>query len=110
MTSPSFSIAFHIGAHKIATSHLQRCLSKASEGLALEGVQYYGQQYFRQRRHAIHGLFGLRTDTNPKVARRSPADQLAIMRKYSHRLVFSEENFIGPLNDPLGQPVAKRYG
>lgn len=109
MTSPSFSIAFHIGAHKTATSHLQRCLSKASEELAAEGVRYYGPQYFRQRRHAIHGLFGLRTGTNPKVARRSPTDQLAIIRKDGHRLVLSEENFIGPLNDPQGQPVAKRY-
>lgn len=110
MTSPSLSIAFHIGAHKTATSHLQRCLSKASEGLAAEGVRYYGPQYFRQRRHAIHGLFGLRTGANSKVARRSPADQLAVMRKDGHRLVLSEENFIGPLNDPQGQPVATRYG
>jgi hypothetical protein len=109
MTAKPATIAFHIGAHKTATSHLQRCLTKASESLADQGVRYYGPQYFRQRRHAIHGLFGLRPSANPKVARRSPTDQLAIMRKDGQRLVFSEENFIGPLNDPLGQSMTRRY-
>jgi hypothetical protein len=94
----------------LALKRPQRCLSKASEGLAAEGVRCYGPQYFRQLGHAIHGLFGLRASSNPKVARRSPADQLAIMRKDGHRLVLSEKNFIGPLNDPEGQPVVKRYG
>ena len=88
---------------------MQRCLGKASELLAAQGVRYYGPQYFCQRRHAIHGLFGLRPAPNPNVAKRSPADQLAIMRKDAHRLVFSEENFIGPLNDPLGQRIERRY-
>jgi hypothetical protein len=109
MTTEVATIAFHIGAHKTATSHLQRCLTKASEDLAQQGVRYYGPQYFRQRRHAIQGLFGLRPPANPKLIRRSPTDQLAIMRKDGHRLVFSEENFIGPLNDPQGQPVVGRY-
>ena len=109
MTDQPATIAFHIGAHKTATSHLQRCLKKASEGLAEQGVRYYGPQYFRQRRHSIQGLFGLRPPSNPKIARRSPKDQLAIMRKDADRLVFSEENFIGPLNDPRGLLLADRY-
>lgn len=109
MTHQSSSIAFHIGAHKTATSHLQRCLSKASEGLAAQGVRYYGPQYFRQRHHAIHRLFGLRPAANPNRPKRCPADQLAIMRKDARKLVLSEENFIGALNDPLGQAVERRY-
>jgi hypothetical protein len=109
MSATTATIAFHVGAHKTATSHLQRCLTKASESLAEHGVRYYGPQYFRQRRHAIHGLFGLRPSANSKVTRRSPTDQLAIMRKDGQRLVFSEENFIGPLNDPQGQLMTQRY-
>jgi hypothetical protein len=109
MTTQPATIVVHIGAHKTATSHLQRCLTKASDDLAQQGVWYYGPQYFRQRRHAIQGLFGLRAPANPARARRSPADQLAIMRKDGHRMVFSEENFIGPLNDPDGQPMTRHY-
>ncbi len=109
MTPQPFSIAFHIGAHKTATSHLQRCLTKESDALAAQGVQYYGPQYFRQRGHAIHGLFGLRAGANSDVTRPSPTGQLAMMRKDGHRLVLSEENFIGALNDPHGLAVERRY-
>ncbi len=109
MPSTDFTVAFHIGAHKTATSHLQRSLLKASDALADVGVRYYGPDYFRLPGRAIPRLFGLNTDKDPAKVKRSPQDQLRLMRKGASRLVLSEENYVGVLNSPRRLPVKSRY-
>ncbi len=109
MTSQPLSIAFHIGAHKTATSHLQRSLLRARDILAVKGVRYYGPDYFRLPGHTIQALFGFRAGVANGGALRPASDQLALLRKDGHRLVFSEENFIGPLNQPYGRTMKRRY-
>ena len=108
MTSPELTVAFHIGAHKTATSHLQRSLREASDALADAGVQVYGPPDFRLPGRSIARLFGLH-DAPQRTARRSPRDQLALLAKGAPRLVLSEENYIGPLNSPDGRPIRLRY-
>ncbi|MEL6682713.1 MAG: hypothetical protein AAFQ09_08705 [Pseudomonadota bacterium] len=102
------TIAFHIGAHKTATTHLQRSLSKAVDGLAAAGVRYYGPQDFRLPGRSIFALFGLK-EPKPGQTRRAPLQQLELMRKEAEHLIFSEENFIGVLNSPRRYPVKQRY-
>lgn len=109
MTPRPLTIAFHIGAHKTATSHLQRSLKHARRALADNGVRYYGPLHFRQPGQSIQALFGFRPGIDGGGARRSAADQLAVLRQDGHRLVFSEENFIGPLNQPHGRSMRHRY-
>jgi len=109
LTQAPLTIAFHIGAHKTATSHMQRSLKNARQVLAEKGVQYYGPVYFRQPGHSIQALFGFRTGAENGGAQRTAAAQLALMRRDGHRLVLSEENFIGPLNQPHGRSMGHRY-
>ncbi|WP_373635041.1 hypothetical protein [Yoonia sp. SS1-5] len=98
------SIAFHVGAHKTATSHLQRSLRAASDALADQGVMYYGPDHFRLPGRSLPALFGQKA-----TQKRAPADQLDLLRKGGHRLIISEENFMGVLNSPRRRPVKMRY-
>lgn len=109
MTTKSLSVAFHIGAHKTATSHLQRSLRRASDALAAEGVRYYGPDYLRLPGRTLPALFGFRTGVEAGGAKRPAAEQLALLRKDANRLVLSEENFIGPLSQPHGRWMKHRY-
>ncbi|MDO6591140.1 hypothetical protein DS901_16855 [Loktanella sp. D2R18] len=105
MSSDDFRIAFHIGAHKTATSHLQRSLLRASDELVEQGVRYYGPDHFRLPGRTISALFGLRE----RRAKRPPQDQLALMRKGADRIVFSEENFIGTLAHTISRDIEFGY-
>ena len=106
MSSDQPSVAFHIGAHKTATSHLQRCLLNGSAALAAKGVHYYGPEYFRQPGHSINAIFGLRGGSE---AKETATQRLKELAQNGHRVVLCEENFIGPLNDPRGQGLLQRY-
>ena len=109
MTRPDLTIAFHVGAHKTATTHLQKTIKRATEPMAAEGVRFYGPEHFRLPGRTISALFGFQAGQKDDPARRSPQDQLAGLLKDGHRLVISEENFIGPLNSPKGQGLRHRY-
>jgi hypothetical protein len=109
MTSPEFTVAFHIGAHKTATTHLQRSLLKASEPLIAAGVRFYGPSHFRLPGRSVAALFGLKGEAPQEPSKRTPKEQLALMRKDAQRLVFSEENYIGVLNGPRRLAVTERY-
>ncbi len=109
MTRQPLTIAFHVGAHKTATTHLQKTIKRATDPLAAEGVRFYGPEHFRLPGRSIPALFDLKTRKPGAAARRSPAEQLEALVKDGHRLVISEENFIGPLNSPKGVGLGQRY-
>ena len=109
MTAEPLTVAFHIGVHKTATSHLQQSLNKATDALAAQGVRYYGPEYLRLPGRTLPALFGFRKGKDAGDAKRAPAEQLALLRKDGHRLLLSEENFIGWLNSPKGSTVKSRY-
>ncbi|PUB11501.1 hypothetical protein [Yoonia sediminilitoris] len=108
-TDADFSVAFHIGAHKTATSHLQRSLEHSSDALADVGVRYYGPKHFRLPGRTIPALFGKKPPAKENLRKRTPREQVDRMRKGGHRLVLSEENFIGVLNTPRRRMVERRY-
>ncbi len=109
MTNQPLTIALHIGAHKTATTHLQRSLKHAKRALAAKGVQYYGPTHFRSPGQTIPALFGFRKDPLAPAPALPAKDQLAQMRKDADRIVISEENFIGALNHPRGLALKTRY-
>ena len=109
MTATPLSVAFHIGAHKTATTHLQRSLRHAADQLAAQGVQYYGPDTLRLPGRSLQSLFGLKHQAPDDAVKRPAAEQVARLRKDGHRLVLSEENFIGALNTPNGRKMKRRY-
>ena len=109
MSDDDFSVAFHIGPHKTASSHLQQSLLLAADDLADVGVRYYGPEHFRLPGRTIPALFGLRKKRGPGRTKRPANEQLALMRKGAGRLVLSEENYIGDLSFSAAQVRGMRY-
>lgn len=109
MTAPPLTVAFHVGVHKTATTHLQLSLKSVGDALADSGVRYYGPERFRMPGHSIPALFGFRPGQKADTAKRPAGDQLALLAKDGHRLLLSEENFIGALNHPKGNAMHIRY-
>ena len=109
MTGIPQHIAFHVGAHKTATTHLQKCIKRAHEPLAAVGVRFCGPENFRLPGRTIQALFGFRESRAAEGPKRPPQEQLALLAKGADRLVLSEENFIGPLNSPKGVAMRQRY-
>jgi len=110
---PARSVALHIGAHKTATSHLQRSWQSQQEALIAAGVRFYGPESLRRPHKSIADVFGLDFDIEPPQPTRSPADQADFMFKDGHRLVLSDENFVGVLHNKDGNistPLYPRAG
>lgn len=102
MTEPTFSVAFHIGAHKTATSHLQRSIRMQASALAARGVHWFGPDFLRRPHQSVPALLGLTDD-------QGPSDQISALARTGDRIVFSEENYIGVLNVARRRPVTRRY-
>ncbi len=93
------TLSLHVGAHKTATTHLQRSLLAHKEMLIAGGVRYYGPDYLRRTGRMIDRMFGLPGYEGPPP-RRPPDAQLAFLAKDAQYVVLSEENFIGPFQRP----------
>ncbi|ART99561.1 hypothetical protein [Yoonia vestfoldensis] len=102
MLNPALSVAFHIGAHKTATSHLQRSIGAEADALAAQGVHWFGPRYLRKWDQTLPDLARL----NDGHALSGP---LGSLLQTAQRVVLSEENHIGVLNDPRRKPVTCRY-
>ncbi|RYH04345.1 hypothetical protein EU805_02965 [Salipiger sp. IMCC34102] len=98
MTHPQ--IVFHIGAHKTATTHLQHSIGAVADLLAMEGVNFFGPQSLRGPGKRLEARFDLPFNPRKSLADTRPAAVvLDEMTQGAHRLVLSEENFIGILFD-----------
>ncbi|AKS44814.1 hypothetical protein SAMN05444287_2271 [Octadecabacter temperatus] len=108
MPSLPNSIALHIGAHKTASTHLQKILNHNRKILKSDGFVAYGPSYLRMTGRSLQAMFGL--SASRKIApRRSPHDQLAFLAKGAKRLVLSEENFVGVLGGSEGRITSPLY-
>ena len=102
------SLALHIGAHKTASSHLQRTLHLNRSLLTEEGIRVFGPHYLRMKGRTLKSMFGLSWSDSPPP-RRDPMEQLAFLAKGNKRLVFSDENFVGVLADKTGRVSLPLY-
>ena len=119
MSQPPLDVIFHIGAHKTATTHLQHSIGNVSDLLASEGVQFFGPQSLRANGKRLEARFSLPFNPRKSNADGRPAEVvLEEMVQGGHRLVLSEENFIGVLFDSarkgpkcrLGYPIYAQAG
>ena len=95
MTSLPKTIVLHIGAHKTASTHLQRSLAAAD----LPDVAFHGPQDLRQPGRSLKERFRLARGARVAETRAT----LAEMAAGAARLVLSEENFAGPLQSGWGR-------
>lgn len=97
-------IALHIGAHKTATTHLQRSLSEQSDVLKGSGVRFFGPPFFRKGASIAErfGLVGKVTEDQAQAA-------FARMSGDARRVIISEENFIGTMHDRNAQMAFPLY-
>ncbi len=93
-------IVLHIGAHKTATTHLQRSILAARAPLAELGVQVYGPPQLRGDHPTLLRLFDL-PGSNDGLG--DPEAVFADMLRGGRRLVLSEENVIGSLLNRYGK-------
>ena len=103
-TNSPRTVALHIGAHKTATTHLQRSLNKARASLAAYGASFYGPEQLRGPRQTLIDRFGLDVD-GARAQNKSSltrAEQMDAMLGDARRLILSDENFIGTLQTKAG--------
>lgn len=78
------------------------------ELLIAGGVRFYGPDYLRFRERTLEKMFGIHERAR-ELNRRTPEEQLQFLAKGGHHVVFSEENFIGPLHDGKGNVSLPLY-
>ncbi len=104
MTHPK--IVLHLGAHKTASTHLQRCLLADRATLSRAGVQVYGPPQLRGEHPTLLKRFDL---PGAKSGLGDPQGALRDMLGDGHRLVLSEENLVGSLLNRYGKMAEPMY-
>lgn len=99
------SVAFHIGAHKTATTHIQQTFSRNRALIEGGGVGLVGPDFLRQPGQAIEELFGLMGHP----AQMGGEERALELSGGRGRLFLSEENFIGAFRDSRGDLKVPLY-
>lgn len=73
------------------------------------GVRYYGPENLRRPQRGLGDIFALDVYDNPPKPKRSRSEQTEFMFKDGHRVIFSDENFIGVLHDKSGHVLSPMY-
>lgn len=87
------TLRIHIGAHKTATTELQRALRKMRDRLAEGGVGFYGPPGLRSERIQLH----LAMHGDDPAARRKASRRLGRWLQQHETCVMSEENIAGSI-------------
>ncbi len=101
MTKPDLTIALHAGAHKTATTHIQKTLSENETLLNEAGITFHGPSTFRAPGATLRHMF----EIGRRMERPFPGGPRALLKNLAAgrgRLIISEENFLGSLNPPDG--------
>ncbi|MCA1774695.1 MAG: hypothetical protein LC676_03540 [Loktanella sp.] len=107
MTVPD--IFFHIGAHKTATTHLQRSIGNHRESLRDRGVAFFGPRDLRDAHPTLGQRFGIAPNAGRQVTPLQAMAERDKMLDGASRLVLSEENFIGGINNKWGRMSVPLY-
>lgn len=84
-------VSLHVGAHKTATTHLQRTLQRNAEVLQQNGVTFLGPKYLRDEDHRLADMFGL----EGREVSVKGGEQVKLLADGAPRLLLSEENLLG---------------
>jgi len=101
-------VSLHLGPHKTATTHFQAMMRDNRDLLVDGGVRFYGPDYLRYRDRTLEKMFGV-FERARTLNKRNPEEQLKFLAKGARRILFSEENFMGPLHDGKGNVSLPLY-
>jgi hypothetical protein len=107
MTAPD--IIFHIGAHKTATTHLQRSIGDRRDTLRDRGVAFFGPRDLRNDHPTLGQRFGIAPNGGRLVTGLQAMAERDRMLDGASRLVLSEENFVGGINNKSGRMSLPLY-
>ena len=96
-------IVLHLGAHKTATTHLQHSLIASRIPLWESGIRTMMPPHLRGGGQSLEARFDLPINRKVMGDGPAPADVRAKLIGNAHRLVVSEENFIGVLQTRKGR-------
>ncbi len=106
MTTLPKTIVLHLGAHKTASTHLQRSLAGAKP----DDVALFGPPQLRDSGDSLAERFGFPLDpTTGAVSLMSGREVLIEMAGGAHRLVLSDENFAGRIQTGWGKIPTPLY-
>ncbi len=96
------TVVFHVGAHKTATTHLQHSIIARRLDLWDAGIRTMMPMHLRGEGQSLQARFDL--PINRAVTGHAPQPEIvrAHLTGQAHRLVISEENFIGVLQTRKG--------
>ncbi|MFQ6553488.1 hypothetical protein AAD018_014215 [Aestuariibius insulae] len=95
------TVALHAGAHKTATTHLQRTMADNMALINEAGISFRGPNAFRTPGATLRHMF----EIGLKMEEPIPGGPQAMLKNLADgrdRLIISEENFLGSLNPPDG--------
>ncbi|PIE10704.1 MAG: hypothetical protein CSA72_06395 [Rhodobacterales bacterium] len=98
MAGRTVSVALHVGAHKTATTHLQKTLIQNRPLLAEAGLRVLTPDNLRKPGRSINDRFGI--NGAPEIEASGIRRLRSMLPDDRERLVLSEENFIGTIRSP----------
>ena len=98
------AVSLHLGAHKTASTHLQKSLARNGDLLAQNAIRYFGPKFLRHKEHAFLDLFALRAE-GEAIGNRSGPEQIEWLADGAKQVVLSEENILGPVFNKLNSGV-----
>ncbi|SLN65947.1 hypothetical protein PSA7680_03484 [Pseudoruegeria aquimaris] len=87
------TVFLHIGAHKTATTHLQKLLDRNADRLAAASVRYVGPSTLRPTGLSLRQFLGLEDGSRPGAAESVLRD----LAGGADTVILSEENLLGPM-------------
>ena len=103
--SKPLTLCLHLGAHKTASTHIQRTLRSNAPLLDAQQIKVFGPDYLRRPGQNLFHLFGLFPAGDPPKT--PPRERFAQMAEGAERVIFTEENFWGGLR-PRPQDEGRR--
>ncbi len=103
------AVSLHLGAHKTASTHLQKSIERNEPLLEQNAIRYFGPKYLRHKDHAFLDLFGLRS-SGKTVGNRTGQEQIEWLADGADQIVLSEENALGPVFNKINPGVLYPQG
>ncbi len=107
--SGPIKISLHLGAHKTASTHLQKTIVENLEILTQNDIRFFGPSDLRGEKKRLQTRLGFGKKSGTLPAGVSGSDRLREMADGAGRVIISEENLLGPTFKPKSKRPTSFY-